>query len=59
MPQGRPALCQMMESLGSVGLPCFIMEASGSRNRQNEEKNVVILLILLKTVCIACRMVVR
>jgi hypothetical protein len=31
--QGRPALCQKLEALGGVVLPCFFMEKGKRKNR--------------------------
>jgi hypothetical protein len=56
--QGRPALCQKLEALGGVVLPCFFMEKGKRKNRQNPKRVVVILLILPEHVYISGRVVV-
>ena len=54
--QGRPALCQKLETLGGAGLPCFFSWKRGKRkNRQNPKRVVVILLILTERVYISGR----
>jgi hypothetical protein len=56
--QGRPALCQKLEALGGVGLPCFFVGKGKRKNRQNPKRVVVILLILTENVYISGRVVV-